>query len=68
MTPSAAARTDLAQQIRAAILARGLTQAELSALAGVPQSRISDFLAGKDMRLRHATAICRALGLTLRAI
>lgn len=48
---------DLAKHLRAAILASGQSQRQLSILTGVPQQRISAFLAGGDMKLKHAGAL-----------
>lgn len=56
----------LADQLRHAILTSGLKQAELAERAGVPQSKISEFLNGAGMRLDNAGKIAKALGLELR--
>lgn len=48
---------DLANILRSAITASGMTQLALSKETGVPQQRISAFLRGGDMKLRHAGAL-----------
>ena len=55
-----------ADKIRAAIARSGLSQYALADKSGVPQSRISGFLAGGSLRLENAEALCKVVGLDLR--
>jgi transcriptional regulator with XRE-family HTH domain len=57
---------DLATTIRRAIQSSGLTQAQLADKSGVGQAKISEFLAGADMRLGNAGKLAAALKLELR--
>jgi predicted transcriptional regulator len=51
--------------LRRAINQSGLTANELHRRTGVPQSTISRFLAGADMRMSNAAKIADYLGLSL---
>lgn len=53
---------ELAKILRSAILASGKSQRQLSIDTGVPQQRISAFLAGGDMKLAHAGKLMEAVG------
>lgn len=57
---------DLAEVLRAAARASGLSAARLAREAGVPQPRLCDFLNGKDVRLKTAAKLARRLGLELK--
>jgi DNA-binding XRE family transcriptional regulator len=55
---------DLGWQIRAARAEKGLTQAQLAELAGLPQPRIAEMEAGGvNSTWRTITKVCRALGI-----
>lgn len=57
---------DLLHELREARLRKGLSQRELSALAGVPQSHISKIEAGHvDLRMSSLIGLARALDLEL---
>ncbi|HEY1601742.1 MAG TPA: helix-turn-helix transcriptional regulator [Pirellulales bacterium] len=51
--------------LRAAIIASGISQADLARATGVEQSSISRFLGGKDIGLRKAGHIATHLGMEL---
>lgn len=55
----------MSEQLRAAIKASGLTQAELSREARVPESVVSRFLAGAQLRSDNLDSICKVLGARL---
>ena len=57
---------EMADILRRAITKSGLSGAELGRLTGVPQQTVSDFMAGKDIRLATANKLARYLGLELR--
>ena len=60
---------DFSEQLRAAREKKGLSQRELSALAGVPQSHISKIEnSGVDLRISSLAAIARALDLELTLV
>ena len=60
---------DISEQLRAAREKKGLSQRELSALAGVPQSHISKIEnSGVDLRISSLAAIARALDLELTLV
>ena len=60
---------EFSEQLRAAREKKGLSQRELSALAGVPQSHISKIEnSGVDLRISSLAAIARALDLELTLI
>ena len=60
---------DFSEQLRAAREKKGLSQRELSALAGVPQSHISKIEnSGVDLRISSLAAIGRALDLELMLV
>jgi len=60
---------EIAERLRAARVARGLSQRELSALAGVPQAQISRIEAGAvDLRLSSLVALAHALDLELALV
>jgi predicted transcriptional regulator len=57
---------EIAERLRAARAASGLSQRELSALAGIPQAQISRIEAGAvDLRLSSLVALVHALELEL---
>lgn len=58
--------TDLAQTIRAEIARRELSAKGLARETGLPQTTISAFLRGADMRGGSLSVLCRHLGLELR--
>lgn len=63
------ATTDITEKLKAAREARGLSQRELSELAGVPQSHISKIESGSvDLRVSSLVQLSRALGLELKLI
>lgn len=57
--------TDFAETLRNAIRAAGLTQYHLAKLTGVPQSALSRFMAGQDLRVTTFQKLCRVVGLQL---
>lgn len=60
---------EISEQLRAAREKKGLSQRELSALAGVPQSHISKIEnSGVDLRISSLAAIARALDLELTLV
>ena len=60
---------DIAERLQAARKAKGLSQRELSALAGLPQAQISRIEAGTvDLRLSSLMALAHALDLELALI
>lgn len=60
---------EFSEQLRAAREKKGLSQRELSALAGVPQSHISKIEnSGVDLRISSLAAIARALDLELTLV
>lgn len=60
---------EFSEQLRAAREQKGLSQRELSALAGVPQSHISKIEnGGVDLRISSLSAIARALDLELTLV
>lgn len=60
---------DIAEQLQAARAAKGFSQRELSALAGVPQAQISRIEAGSvDLRLSSLAALAHALDLELALV
>lgn len=60
---------EFSEQLRAAREKKGLSQRELSALAGVPQSHISKIEnRGVDLRISSLAAIARALDLELTLV
>lgn len=56
---------DLANILRAAIVASGKTQLQLAEETGVPQQRISAFMRGGDMKLFYAGKLADAVGLKI---
>ena len=55
---------NIAKRLQTARIAKGLSQRELGALAGIPQAQISRIEAGAvDLRLSSLVALARALGL-----
>jgi transcriptional regulator with XRE-family HTH domain len=59
----------IVEQLRAARLTKGLSQRELSSLAGVPQAQISRIEAGTvDLRLSSLAALAHALDLELTLV
>ena len=60
---------EIAERLRAARAASGLSQRELSALAGIPQAQISRIEAGAvDLRLSSLVALAHALDLELALV
>lgn len=60
---------DIAERLQAARQAKGLSQRDLSALAGVPQAQISRIEAGAvDLRLSSLVALANALDLELALV
>jgi transcriptional regulator with XRE-family HTH domain len=60
--------TDLADQLRAAIRASGLSLNQLGQTTGVDSGRLSRFMRGeRDLTLGASTSLCRLLGLELCA-
>ena len=55
----------MAAKLRKVIHESGMSVLTLSKLCGVPQPRISDFLAGKDIRLATAQKLADHFGLVL---
>lgn len=61
--------TDLAEKLKAAREAKGLSQRELGQLVGIPQSHISKIESGNvDMRVSSLTELARALNLELTLV
>ncbi|MCC5869334.1 MAG: helix-turn-helix transcriptional regulator [Gammaproteobacteria bacterium] len=59
----------IAERLRAARQAKGLSQRELSSLAGMPQAQISRIEAGAvDLRLSSLVALAHALDLGLELV
>lgn len=61
------AMQDFAAIIRRAIKKSGKSQYALAKETGVSQGRISEFMAGNDLRLAHASKLAAAVGLKLSA-
>jgi transcriptional regulator with XRE-family HTH domain len=60
---------EIAERLRAARAASGLSQRELSALAGIPQAQISRIESGAvDLRLSSLVALVHALDLELALV
>jgi HTH-type transcriptional regulator/antitoxin HipB len=60
---------DIAEKLKAARAARGLSQRKLSQLAGVPQGHISKIESGNvDLRVSSLIQLARALGLELTLV
>jgi len=63
------AREEIVSQIKAVRKTRGLSQAALGQLIGLPQSHISKFEKGSvDMQLSSLIELSRALGLEIRLV
>ncbi len=61
--------TNIAEKLKASREAKGLSQRELSRLAGVPQSHISKIESGNvDLRVSSLIELSRALGLELTLV
>lgn len=59
----------IAEELKAARKAKGLSQRALSALAGVPQSHISRVEKGEvDLRLSSLVQIARVLGMEVKLV
>ncbi len=56
----------VSEQLREAIKGSGLSQAELSRAAGVPESGLSRFMDGQELRIGNVDRLCRTLGLVLK--
>lgn len=59
---------DLTTTIRAEITRRELSANQLARETGLPQTTISAFLRGADMRGASLSRLCRYLGLELRQV
>ena len=57
--------TDLANTLRAAITASGISARQLGIATGVNQTTISRFLAGSDMTLATASVLAEHLGVSV---
>ncbi len=57
---------DLADTLRAAIKTSGKSARTLAGETGIPQSTISRFLSGTDMKLSNASVLAKHLGLELK--
>ncbi len=57
---------DFAETLRQAIRSAGLTQYQLAKVTGVPQSALSQFMTGKDLRVETFQKLCRVVGLELK--
>jgi len=57
----------MADKLRKAIRASGLSCNKLGRLTGVPHTTISRFLNGKDMGIQRASKIAAYLGLELKS-
>ena len=57
---------DLAEALRAAIIASGLSANELAKQTGVPQTTLSRFMRGNDMSMARGSRIAAYLGLELK--
>ncbi|MBM3568722.1 MAG: helix-turn-helix domain-containing protein [Alphaproteobacteria bacterium] len=64
--PAASQSKDLGARLKAARLARGLSQAAMARRAGCPQSLVSRLESGGGVRLAAVAAVARALGFELR--
>lgn len=58
----------VSDQLREAIMGCGMTQAELSRAAGVPESGLSRFMDGQELRTENVDRLCRTLGLALKPV
>lgn len=58
--------SELADKLRDAIAASGLSANQLSKETGVDQTTISRFIRGKDMGIHRASKIAKRLGLELK--
>lgn len=56
----------MAETLRKAMVACGLSANQLAQETGVPQTTISRFLRGKDMGIERASKIAAYLGLVLK--
>lgn len=56
---------DFCGQLRDTIRAAGLTQYYLAKLTGIPQSAISQFMNGRDLRVETFQKLCHVVGLEL---
>jgi predicted transcriptional regulator len=56
----------LSDQLREAIRGCGMTRAELSRVADVPESGLSRFMDGQELRTGNVDKLCRTLGLALK--
>jgi transcriptional regulator with XRE-family HTH domain len=59
-------KTTIGQRLRAARLARGLTQAQLAAVSGVQQATLSKLESGAKTRASFTTMACLARALDVR--
>jgi len=57
---------EFAQSLRDAIVNSGLSQYRLSILTGIPQSALSGFLTGRDIRLSTFTKLAQVMGFELQ--
>lgn len=56
---------DFGETLRAAIRGAGLTQYHLAKVTGIPQSALSQFMNGKDLRVETFQKLCHVVGLEL---
>jgi len=56
---------DFAELLRETIRAAGLTQYHLAKVTGIPQSALSQFMNGKDLRVGTFQKLCHVVGLEL---
>ena len=56
---------DFAETLRNTIRAAGLTQYHLAKVTGIPQSALSQFMSGKDLRLATFQKLCHVVGIEL---
>ena len=65
-SPDLSREIDLAERLRKAIDRAGISQYQISKLTGVPQSVVSEFLSGGDLRLATFSRIASLMGFELR--
>lgn len=56
---------DFAETLRQTIRGSGLTQYHLAKVTGIPQSALSTFMRGKDLRLATFQKLCHVVGIEL---
>jgi transcriptional regulator with XRE-family HTH domain len=57
--------SDIAEQLRAAILSSGQSANAIAKATGVPQTTLSRFLRGEDMSIERGAKVAAYLNLTL---